>query len=383
MKELRSICEAYQKTDFKTQRVALATVVRVKGSSYRSPGTRMLIKDNGTWVGSISGGCLEGDALRKARKVMTDKQCFATTYDTTEEANSQFSINLGCKGIIDVLFEPVDPEDENNPMQLLERFSRLHTSAALATIFEGNEELLGRKMLLHEGAIEKIGELPDALSTAIQNDLLLVQDKKKSWVGQYDYKGETIEVFLEHIEPQLQLMIFGGGFDARPLAQMAKSLDWNVNVTDECVAHIAPAFFPSADKLSLCDRKFVDRELDMTANTACVLMSHNYDYDRDVLKKLIATDTPYIGILGPRKRFDEMIEEFDSDGMHLSEEDLDRIHSPIGVDIGAETPYEIGIAIIAEIMGRFSRRDAGYLKHRNGPIHRRESSTNEVLKESL
>ena len=383
MKELSSICEAYRNTDFDKQKVALATVVRVKGSSYRSPGTRMLIKDNGTWVGSISGGCLEGDALRKARKVMMDKQPFATTYDTREEANSQFSINLGCKGVIDVLFEPVVPYDAHNPMDLLEGFKGLQTNVALATVFTGPESLLSKKVLLQRNEVENIGELPDALLSEIKSDLEAVLEDKRSQIGQYDHMGETIEVFLEFIEPQIQLMIFGGGFDARPLAQMAKNLDWNVMVTDECVAHIAPTFFPSADKLSLCDRKFVDRELDVTATTACVLMSHNYDYDRDVLKKLIESDAPYIGILGPRKRFDEMLVEFEKDGRQLSEEELDRIHSPIGIDVGAETPYEIGVAIIAEIMGRFARRDAGYLKFRNGPIHRREESDSEVLKENL
>ena len=119
-----------------------------------------------------------------------------------------------------------------------------------------------------------------------------------------------VEVFMELVQPSVSLIIFGGGFDARPVSQLAKSLGWDVRVTDECVAHIAPLFFPTADKLSLCHRDFIDRDFEITPFTACVLMSHNYEYDRDVLKKLIKTDTPYIGILGPRKRFDKMLVEF-------------------------------------------------------------------------
>jgi xanthine dehydrogenase accessory factor len=106
MKEVKAIIEAYNKIDFTTRKAALATVVRVRGSSYRSPGARMLITDDGKWVGSISGGCLEGDALRKARQVMTEKIPITTTYDTREESNQNLGIGLGCNGIIDVLIEP-------------------------------------------------------------------------------------------------------------------------------------------------------------------------------------------------------------------------------------------------------------------------------------
>ena len=153
---------------------------------------------------------------------------------------------------------------------------------------------------------------------------------------------------MELIQPQVSLIIFGGGFDARPVSSLAKSLGWDVRVTDECVAHIAPVFFPTADKLSLCHRDFIDRDFDITPFTACVLMSHNYEYDRDVLRKLLKSDTPYIGILGPRKRFEKMQKEFDVEGITLSDEDIHRIHSPIGLDIGAETPDEIAIFFISE-----------------------------------
>jgi xanthine dehydrogenase accessory factor len=130
---------------------------------------------------------------------------------------------------------------------------------------------------------------------------------------------------------------------------------------DECVAHIAPVFFPAVDKLSLCERQFIDRDFVITPYTACVLMSHNYEYDRDVLLKLLKTETPYIGILGPRKRFDKMQSEFKAKGVILSEQDFHRIHYPIGLDIGAEAPDEIAVSIIAEIQSKFSNRSGGFL----------------------
>jgi xanthine/CO dehydrogenase XdhC/CoxF family maturation factor len=188
------------------------------------------------------------------------------------------------------------------------------------------------------------------------------------------------EVFLELVQPSVSLLIFGGGFDARPVSQLAKSLGWNVEVTDECVAHIAPLFFPEADKLSLCQRDFIDRDFKITPFTACVLMSHNYEYDRDVLNKIIRTETPYIGILGPRKRFDKMLEEFKGSGFQPTSEQLHRIHSPIGLDIGAEAHDEIALSVIAEIQSKFANRAGGFLKDRNGPIHQRHQESDQVFK---
>jgi xanthine/CO dehydrogenase XdhC/CoxF family maturation factor len=183
------------------------------------------------------------------------------------------------------------------------------------------------------------------------------------------------------VQPTISVILFGGGFDARPVSQLAKSLGWEVNVTDECVAHIAPIFFPTADKLAMCDRKFIDRDFKITPYTACVLMSHNYEYDRDVLKKLLTSKTPYIGILGPKKRFDKMREEFLEEGITINNEMLSRIHSPIGLDIGAEAPDEIAVSIIAEIQSKFSHRSGGFLKYRNGPIHQRDRLSDQVFKQ--
>ena len=137
MKEQKAIINAFQKTDLTKRKVALATVVRVRGSSYRSPGARMLITDDGKWVGSISGGCLEGDALRKARQVMTDKKPLTVTYDTSEDSNQNLGIGLGCNGVIDVLIEPVNHSEPGNPINLFETLVSANEPVALATIVSG------------------------------------------------------------------------------------------------------------------------------------------------------------------------------------------------------------------------------------------------------
>jgi xanthine/CO dehydrogenase XdhC/CoxF family maturation factor len=379
VKDFKAIIAAYQQVDFSQRKAALATVVKVRGSSYRSPGARMLITDDGKWVGSISGGCLEGDALRKARSVMTDKNPMTVTYDTREESNQNLGIGLGCNGVIDVLIEPIDQTDQKNSINQFSSLLNTQEPVALATIFNGDE--VGEKMLLTSSGEVSNQFTNTELTKLIQTDLEKLTITKRSEAKVYTVSGKEYEVFIELIQPSLSLIIFGGGFDARPVSELAKSLGWNVSVTDECVAHIAPIFFPTADKLSLCQREFIDRDFDITPYTACVLMSHNYDYDRDVLKKLLSTNSPYIGILGPRKRFDKMQEEFSVDGITLSDFDLQRIHSPIGLDIGAEAPDEIALSIVSEIQSKFANRSGGFLKYHNGPIHQRDAKSDQVFKQ--
>lgn len=379
MKDFKTIISEYNKLDLSHRKAALATVVKVRGSSYRSPGARMLITDDGKWVGSISGGCLEGDALRKARQVMSDKVPMTVTYDTREESNQNLGIGLGCNGVIDVLIEPIDQSSADNPINLFSELVETSNPIAVATIFSG--EGTAEKLIIEEDKIISNRFSDIALFKLVEQDLRTIFSTHRSEAKAYNLNNGKVEVFIELVQPTISVIIFGGGFDARPVSQLAKSLGWQVTVTDECVAHIAPIFFPAADKLSLCERQFVDRDFDITPYTACVLMSHNYEYDRDVLKKLIKSDAPYIGILGPRKRFDKMLEEFTKEEIQLTQHDFARIHSPIGLDIGAEAPDEIAVSIIAEIHSKFSYRAGGFLKYRNGPIHHRDRASDQVFKQ--
>jgi xanthine dehydrogenase accessory factor len=375
MKELKAILAEFKKINFSKRRGALATVVKVHGSSYRSPGARMLITDDGRWVGSISGGCLEGDALRKARQVMQDGKPITITYDTREESNQNLGIGLGCNGVIDVMIEAVNPDDPNNPILLFQEIVLQQGPTAMATLFSG--DFCGEKMLINSAG-KVLRHFTNAtlnqLTNPVLTELFRTHKSEAKTLG-------TQEIFLELIQPCISLIIFGGGFDARPVSTLAKSLGWDVTVTDECVSHIAPVFFPDADKLSLCQREFIERNFSITPYTACVLMSHNYEYDRDVLKKIIVSNTPYIGLLGPRKRFDKMLEEFRETGFALTPQDIHRIHSPIGLDIGAETPDEIALSIIAEIQSKFANRSGGFLKYRSGPIHQRDPNSDQVFKQ--
>ena len=300
------------------------------------------------------------------------------TYDTTEESNQNLGIGLGCNGVIDVLIEPIDSESVYNPITLFSKFINTTKPLGVATIFNGHH--VAEKMIVNLDGELSSQFTNENINELVRRDLKTVFTTHKSEAKTYRVE-QDVEVFIELVQPTISVILFGGGFDARPVSQLAKSLGWEVSVTDECVAHIAPVFFPSADKLSLCERQFIDRDFNITPYTACVLMSHNYEYDRDVLKKLLNSDTPYIGILGPRKRFDKMRDEFEKTGIQLSTEQLSKIHSPIGLDIGAEAPDEIAVSIIAEIQSKFSHRSGGFLKYRNGPIHQRDRFSDQVFKQ--
>lgn len=382
MKEFKTILEAYDKVDFKERKAALATVVQVKGSSYRSPGARMLMLDNGRWVGSISGGCLEGDALRKARQVILSGESRTVTYDTSNDDDNQLGIGLGCNGIIDILIEPIKPESDINPITQLEAFLKYENMGAHAIVFESNTNNIqvGEKVSLNDKR-KMIGENP-ALKEVLIADLKAVVENQKPVIKEYSIDNQTIKVFLELIQPGIDLLIFGGGFDAKPVTELAHVLGWNVRVTDECVAHLVPINFPLANELKSCKREFVDQEIKITPFTAVVLMSHNLKYDEEVMRQIVGSYAPYIGILGPKKRADKIFKTLkDKYQIDITTEQMDRIHAPIGLDIGAETPDEIAVSIISEIQAKFSNRSGGFIKYRTGPIHHRDGKEDQVFKQ--
>lgn len=382
MKEFKTILEAYKKVDFNRQKAALATVVQVKGSSYRSPGARMLMLDNGRWVGSISGGCLEGDALRKARLVILSGEPKTVTYDTSNDDDNQLGIGLGCNGIIDILIEPIDPNLKTNPITQLESFLTYDGVGASATIFESNVDNIpvGAKIDLNDeqelsGSIKQLQRL-------LATDLNGVVRNQKPQIKNYDLQNGKIKVFLELIQPGIDLLIFGGGFDAKPVTELAHVLGWNVKVTDECVAHLVPINFPLANQLQSCKREFIEKEIKITPFTAVVLMSHNLKYDEEVMRQIIGSEAPYIGILGPKKRADKIFNTLkDKYKIEITAKQMDKIHAPIGLDIGAETPDEIAVSIISEIQAKFSNRSGGFIKYRTGPIHHRDGKEDQVFRQ--
>jgi xanthine/CO dehydrogenase XdhC/CoxF family maturation factor len=378
MKEIRKILDVYQHIDFSQRKAALATVVRVEGSSYRRPGARMLMTDDGRWEGGISGGCLEGDALRKARQVILDGTPMLVTYDTMEGGAASLGVGLGCNGIIDVLIEPIEKEDRSNPIEILRAVVQVQETCVLTTVFKHStgEPALGNRILFRpDGTVTNFADTEAAnLEGMVEAEVAQAFSSGKSRILTCETALGQVDIFIEVLHPSINLILFGGGFDAVPIIKIAKELGWHVTVSDDCVAHLSPKRFPEADAVVHADRHAVTTFFSFTRRTAAVLMSHNYKYDLAVLTNLLPTDVSYIGILGPKKRFDKMIDELTIEGRNIPADQIASIYSPVGLDIGAETPEEIALSIVAEIKAHFSGKAGSFLKNKKGPIHERIST---------
>ncbi len=365
----------YEQINLSQRKVALATVVYVEGSAYRRPGARMLVSDDGRWEGAISGGCLEGDALRKARQVMLDGKPVVVRYDTMDDDANSLGVGLGCNGIIDVFIEPIDPTDPTNPIAILNDFKQQRDRRVIATVCRRTPSVP-----LREGArFVMSGQRTDALPGWLRPDMELVMQIGKPLTTIIPFVDGVAEVFIERIDPGIELVIFGAGYDTIPLVRLATEIGWRVTVTEDCIAHLSPKRFPEATCLLYSDAEAVTEKLLFTPQTAAVLMSHNYHYDQQVLTRLLQTDVPYIGLLGPRKRYQKMQAEWGKTGRSFSDSSLSRVHSPIGLDLGAETPDEIALSILSEIKAFFSERTGGFLTNRPGPIHERINDEEDIL----
>ena len=376
MKELNRIVSSYEQTFDTGKKAALATVVKVQGSSYRHPGARMLMTDDGRWTGAISGGCLEGDALRKARQAILKNQPSVVTYDTMDDENAQkLGVGLGCNGIIDVLIEPMDYlKEQMDLMQVFKDFLQDRKRAAIATVFNVEESMqsgIGQRFIVDSRGREISNLRIDGLNDLLRPDMQQALESGSSTVGIYSLEDGRVEVSIEVLHPSIELIIFGGGYDASPVVRLGSELGWQVTVTDDCVAHTGSKRFPGACQVLHAPREGVVEQLDITPYTYTVLMSHNYTYDIAVLPSLLQTNIQYIGILGPRKRYHKMLNELAAQGNPISEADQQRIYSPVGLDLGAETPEEIALSIVSEIQMAHTGRKGGLLKEKKGHIHER------------
>ncbi|WP_316848274.1 XdhC/CoxI family protein [Pedobacter psychrodurus] len=364
MKEITDIIKAYHKATKEKKKTALATVVKVEGSSYRRPGARMLITEDGQLTGAISGGCLEGDALRKALSAIVQQENKLITYDTTDEDDAKFGVQLGCNGIVHILFEPIIDEDDLNPIAILTALQSTRASAVLVTLFSlTDKQQLGTSLLFKQASIRS--KIPVILKDEIIKDTEQVFINKTTAFKVYMRDNQQIDAFLEFIQPPVSLIIAGAGNDAQPLAEMAYLLGWEVTVVDGRPTHATAQRFANALSILVSKPENVMAQVHIDGQTAFVLMTHNYNYDLELLKYLLDTDAPYIGTLGPRKKLLRMLEELEL----ATPENETRVHGPIGLDIGAETAEEIAISILAEIKSVFTGASASFLKEKKNPIH--------------
>lgn len=372
MKEIKAIVKAYEEIDRSLLRVALATVVRVEGSSYRRTGARMLVLENGTWVGGISGGCLEGDALKRARLAINNAKASLITYDTSEDDPHQIGVGLGCNGIIDVLFSPIDFEDPNNPIEVLKScLSKNRRTHTLLYNTGTNSKITklkpGQLIEYEEGTISQYFE-----NKELQNNLNLlikkqIDENRSGTINLDDKTGQTLSIFVEILPPEIHVILMGHQYDVYPMSRLLKELGWRVSIIAELI------------KVNTKIRELVDDiksiaaldELVVDSHTAIVLMSHDYKTDKKNLPIALKTNSPFIGMLGPRVRAEKIWQELADEGTNISIENMQRIYAPIGLDIGAVSPEEIALSLAAGIKSALSNRSGKFLRDRKSPIYPR------------
>ncbi len=365
MKELYDIIQAYNKTRLQNKQAALATVVKVEGSSYRRPGARMLVTEEGEITGAISGGCLEGDALRKALLAMAQNKNKLEIYDTTSEDDATLGIQLGCNGIVYVLFEPLQINDANNPIDLLQKVAEQRRDAVIATLFNENKQLqqTGTRYFVNEEQNCCSLNAPDFVVSESQTILR----QKQTSVVKYKYQS----VLYQFVPPAVHLVVAGAGNDAQPLIQMANLLGWQTTLIDGRVTHGTKQRFPQAQNIIVSKPADALYSLKIDEQTAFVLMTHNYNYDLQLFSQLLQSRCSYIGMLGPKTKLQRMLNDIEKSDVAIIASQLVNIYGPVGLDIGAETAEEIAVSIIAEIKAVLSGRKGTMLRDNALHIHQR------------
>jgi len=374
VKEIRDIISAFDEAQKQGKKTALATVVHVDGSSYRRPGARMLITEDGQITGSISGGCLEGDALRKALLVMMQQKSSLVTYDTNDEDDAKLGLGLGCNGIIQVLIESIDITKPNNPIQFLKAISSKRQQNILITLFSlqnKREAQYGTCLLVAED-----GSISGDISI-LRNNLL--EDAREallhnhSFFKNYATENNDLTVFIELVNPPVSIVVIGAGNDVVPLVKIADILGWETTVVDGRPDQAKKDRFVSGCQVIVSKPENVLKQLNIDDQTVFLLMTHNYNYDLAMLRILLTKKVRYIGSLGPRKKLDRMLDELNEEGITVTDKQRSAIYGPVGLDIGADTPEEIALSVLAEIKAVLSSRDGRSLRENDEAIHSRSN----------
>lgn len=370
VKELASIISLC--TLYPENALALATLVKATGSTYRRPGARMLVLRNGETVGSVSAGCLERDVVEKARLASQNGESILVNYDTSAEEDIVFGAGLGCKGEVHVLVEPLKPGSAAYELiRFVGRIFQQRQSGAVATVFQIRGEVaarIGDRLMLDTNGNMAGQILDQGLSAKMLAAAAEALSANRSKSMEFEWPRGGAEVLVEVIQAPAPLVIFGAGYDALPLCRLAKEVGFHVTVADIRPAHARAELFPEADMVAVVRPEEVAL-LGLNERTAAIIMSHNYLTDRGFLKALLPLNLRYLGLMGPRVRALQMLQELREAGWEAGDLLLQRIHNPVGLDIGAETPEQIALAILAEIQAVIAGRPGGLLREKKGPIH--------------
>jgi xanthine/CO dehydrogenase XdhC/CoxF family maturation factor len=330
------------------RRCALAVVTRIVGSAYRRPGAKLLIEDAGAVHGGVSGGCLEEDVRQIGlRAIAPGGHARLRHYATGDDEDTVWGLGLGCNGEVDVLIQPVAADAAATWARVGEL---LRGDAPFAIAYLLDESGPGSVTVVDgSGLLAGDAAFEPAASAALR-------ERRSSWAQAGDRK-----VFVEVLQPPPRLLICGAGEDARPLAWFAAAAGFRVLVADHRPAFLTAERFPAARGL-LSMRPTDDAPLPGGRETCAVVMTHSLDRDTEWVRRLLATEAPYIGVLGPRARTEGILEKIGARGS-------DRVFGPVGLDLGADGPEQVAISIVSELLSVWSGRELRHLRERATAVH--------------
>ncbi len=357
-RESEHLLEAVRQARASGERLALATVVRVKGNAYRREGTRMVVRRDGTYECALSGGCLEPAVAAAAERVFNTGEPVVVNYDLPDD--SIWGLGIGCSGAVDIRIERLDDDAITNEwLTVLEHGEK----AVLVTPLSG---VSGRMIVRGNGSFTGNLSNPSIEQASVA--------RASERVGAaYPQSGtekiDGAEIFFEVSSPPPELTIFGAGDDAVPVAQLAWTLGFAVTVIDVREAFLTPSRFPDATLVPAHFSQFAER-VNIRPGSFVLVMNHHVERDRESLRFSLESDAAYIGLLGPRSRYEKLLAALQEHGYAPTSSQLSRVRSPVGLSLGAETPQEVAVSILGEILAIRRGFEGGFLTGRSGSLHR-------------
>ncbi|MGO9065659.1 MAG: XdhC family protein [Myxococcaceae bacterium] len=374
MKELRRIAEAWVALRQRGQPALLATVVETQGSTYRRPGARLLMSEDRWLAGGVSGGCLEGELLKKAWWRTAEGPVLVSYDSTTTDDEVSWSFGLGCNGRVEVLQERVSVETTpTHPLDFLLNRLDARRPGVLATVFRAGSKSgvrVGQRLLLDETGLRS--DVADAaLRERLSADAAAALASGHTTFHRSGSAETAVDALLEVVKPPRPLVVFGAGQDAVPLVRLASELGFFTTLVANRPTGVPPEAFQEADVQLTATPEAARGRLALGPDAAAVVMTHNLVHDRGFLRLALESGCFYVGALGPRARTEQMLAELAHQGFVASEAQRERLHSPTGLDVGAEQSEEIALSILGEVLASISAREGAPLRQRAGPIHPR------------
>ena len=349
------------------RRAVLATVIAVEGNAYRRPGAKMVVAEDGAGVGAITAGCLEDDVLALASQVLDADEPRVERFDLMEDDDDVWGLGVGCNGIIDILLEPLD--DRMAPAVAAYEEG---ADIGVVTVIDGEGEgLAAGAKGFYDPDDGVTGDLPAWLAAAVADAAAELTARGKADTLTVETDAGSARVLIDGLRAAPELVVFGTGHDVAPVVELAANVGFRVSVLGFRGAAADPEKFPAADAVRSTSPAQVREAHDFDESTYAMCMTHNFVDDRLTVDELARTDVPYIGLMGPRERFEEMREDFAEEGRTFSEAELERVYTPAGLDLGAGSPYGIAHSIVAEVLAVHNDREPRHLREREGPIHER------------